>query len=1035
MDAASIGLRLGSSAVAPLVKRLFRTQPPGAGLVSRPVRLDALVAFGGEKRTLGAEDLGKLAGELVDRAIRAMGPEGSAYSEHRVRVWESLAMNLWTLGDLDMDDVQAVQLGADGLARALEARDRLLLHLPADAEELRRSLLRLACLHIIDFFTKRSTFIARTLVEQTRQNERMITVLDLLVERLPPQSAVDGAFEERYRRYVAGRHGRLTIFGLDLDDEWPLDDAYIHLETTRGTPSGNDQPLLPPQRAEVALRGAKRVLLRGGAGSGKTTLMQWLAVTTAEHRLPEPLLHLLGQVPFVLPLRTLTRAGRELPAPDGFLAAVGCPHTPPPGWAERVLAAGRGLLLVDGVDEIPEESRPAARAWLRELLREFPGNALLVTARPSAVAEDWLAAEDFGELSLSPMSRQDVATFIHRWHRAARADADDVNELLEAVRGRRDLARLATNPLMCAVMCALHRASHGYLPHGRAALYEAALRMLLERRDRQRKVHHGIRLDAPTQTLLLQELAYWLIRNGHSEMDRSDAEALIENALPSMPQAAEQGSAQDIYRHLLERSGLLREPAEGLVDFVHRTFQDYLAARQAIESRDIPLLVRNAHRDQWEDVIRMAVAHARPEERARILKALVKRGDDVKRDRIRLHLLATACLEHAPRLDPDTRHLVTSRAAQLLPPRTSREAHALAGAGRVVLELLPGPEGLADHEAAAVVDTIGFVGDDTGLPLLARFCSPDAGDDLRLSLKNTWHYFDAAAYAKTVLPHLPGDLRLVATTPDQFGVLGAAGRPFNAMSATPHDLIAAGAARTCVGINIDEPCDLADLRHLTALEGLTLMRGAQVRDVSSLAQYGLKSINVQLTAGQSAQGLERLTAVEELIVFTNGVEQPLALLPPYPPVTWLHWSDRVRGLTPLRSWPRLRTLALGGTRPKLGCEDWESVHAAGVTALFLTAPVARTLLACEITLPHVVSLTVWNPDHDFDLAGLAEATPNLERLTLTNPPTVKLRELRRLASLREVFVRSPGDVTGADELNGVTVTTRPRPRYGMGTAS
>ena len=36
------------------------------------------------------------------------------------------------------------------------------------------------------------------------------------------------------------------------------------------------------------------------------------------------------------------------------------------------------------------------------------------------------------------------------------------------------LTRLAANPLMCA----LHRTGHGYLPRGREALYEAALRIV-----------------------------------------------------------------------------------------------------------------------------------------------------------------------------------------------------------------------------------------------------------------------------------------------------------------------------------------------------------------------------------------------------------------------------------------------------------------------------------------------------------------------------------------------------------------------------
>lgn len=80
----------------------------------------------------------------------------------------------------------------------------------------------------------------------------------------------------------------------------------------------------------------------------------------------------------------------------------------------------------------------------------------------------------------------------------------------------------------------------------------------------------------------------------------------------------------EILTHLIARSGLLRQPT---ADFVHRTFQDYLGARAAIEASDRPLLVNHAHDTQWEDVIRMAVAHARPTECATLLNGLIERGD------------------------------------------------------------------------------------------------------------------------------------------------------------------------------------------------------------------------------------------------------------------------------------------------------------------------------------------------------------------------------------------------------------------------
>ncbi|MBB0245073.1 NACHT domain-containing protein, partial [Streptomyces alkaliphilus] len=321
----------------------------------------------------------------------------------------------------------------------------------ADVDARWDSLLHTCCVHVLHFFTTRSTFAARARVEQTRMLHRLATTTDLLMERLGDRHAEDAAFERRWADRVIARHGELTIHGLDIGHghEWPLDAAYVPLEVTTpetgpdsadptapagaGGSGGSVDPSGLVLRAEDALAGRERVLLRGVAGSGKSTLVQWLAVTAARTHLGPPrdhppgLDHLVGRVPFVLPLRRVGVDGRP-PTPDRFAHAVGSPlaAAQPDGWADRVLTAGRALLLVDGVDEVPERDRETVRRWIRDLMAADPGNPWVVTARPSAVREDWLAdrvaARGFAELSLAPMSRTDIELFVTRWHRAADAD-------------------------------------------------------------------------------------------------------------------------------------------------------------------------------------------------------------------------------------------------------------------------------------------------------------------------------------------------------------------------------------------------------------------------------------------------------------------------------------------------------------------------------------------------------------------------------------------------------------------------------------
>ncbi|MFF4158250.1 NACHT domain-containing protein [Streptomyces sp. NPDC001678] len=611
-----------------------------------------------------------------------------------------------------------------------------------------------------------------------------------------PRQLETEAFERRLRDYIVGKSGELTIIGLTLGDgeaeTWPLDAAYLSLELTGASRDAEGGPLPSPRRAEEALAGHKRVLLRGAAGSGKTTLLQWLATITARGDLPPGLGHLSGCVPLTLPLRTLIRKG-ELPRPEDFLAAVAAPLAGLPaarGWVTRRLAEGTALLLIDGVDEVPEADRRRTLAWVKDLLAAYPEAHYVITTRPSAVREGWLADAGFAELELLPMSRADVLAFIERWHNAAGQREDERlrafgESLSAAVVAKRDLGRLATNPLMCAMICALNRSRRGHLPHGRMELYRAALDLLLIRRDREREITVG--LEGPeleqAQTALLQKIAYWLIRNGRSEIEWHKAVEILERALPAMPAVAARGSAEEILRHLVVRSGVLRQPTSGTLDFIHRTFQDYLGARAAVDDWDFDLLVNHAHDDQWEDVLRMAVGHAPPRARAELLAMLLERGDKEELHRHRLHLLAAACLEQAPEIAPDVRARVEHAAAELVPPRDVQAARALAGAGSAVLDLLPGPEGLPDEVAHAVVVTATMLGDDRAIPLLARYATHPSLR-VRAQLAWAWDRFDTDHYADAVIGRLAyedageGELEFVVKSDDHVdALLRLGGRP------------------------------------------------------------------------------------------------------------------------------------------------------------------------------------------------------------------------------------------------------------------
>ncbi|MFG2297738.1 NACHT domain-containing protein [Streptomyces sp. NPDC048603] len=1065
MEPGTIGIRLATAVVAPLVRKLFAAEGPGAGVVDKPVRISGYVSFRGEKRSLTQADVRALAAKIVKHALRT-GGERPVPADEEQAVADALAATLSALGELRITDLDAVRLGAPEFARALRtaavaANGDPTRELTADATYFYERLLDSACLHILHFFTQRSTFVAHTLVEQTRAVADLTSKVDELIRRHPLPGAEDAAFEQEYLRYIAKKHGKLTIYGIDLNRSparWPLDVAYLSLEVTstvrrlddavtaalrlaraegeewaRHHLDGRELPPPASQPADRVLAGSRRVLLRGEAGSGKTTLVQWLAVgTTGRGPVPETgYLH--DRMPFVLPLRTITRNGGRLPAPKDFLSAVDCPlaGSQAAGWEHRVLTSGRALVLVDGIDEVPERERERTRSWLRDLMDMYDGdNRWLVTSRPSAVGEQWLAEDGFDELALSAMGRAEVATFIRRWHNAARPDAEDPAELeayeeqlLTAVRTKPDLGRLATNPLMCGLICALHRDRRGYLPHGRKDLYEAALSMLLSRRDRERDIDVS-EVGEDAQLDLLQRLAYWLIKNGRTEMDRARAEDIIGRALPAVPELAALGDASAVFDHFLLRSGLLREPAPDVAEFVHKTFQDFLGARAAVEEGDFGLLVDRAGNDQWEDVIRMAVALANKRERAEIFRGLM----EVRTQRA--DLLAAVCLEQATVLDPSIREAVRERASALFPPGNGDEAIALAEAGPVILELLPEPEQVDVRNAHAVVIAATHVASDAAIPFLRRYARYPYLR-VRSQLIWAWSRFDAVTYLEEVIAELdPTDLDYTVRTSEQLALLGRLAERPTALDVRPgvpfDDVIAYDADAGVASLVLQDPEPFA-MAGLSLLPGLVRvdLRGCSARtDLSPLGALSLEFLKIDEVPDLRTRPIGPVPTLRTLsISFSDYADWDVGSLPATSSLRALVLEGEAvpkGGLTGLSALAALESLDLSLRCGPGSASDWREIAALPLLGeLHLELPSFGTMPA-GIVLGHLTTLRVFpGPDYQAQelVDRLPELCPRLRHLRVEAGIDLDLAPLAGLPDLESVTLLVPANlVVNADVL-------------------
>ncbi|WP_432853255.1 NACHT domain-containing protein [Amycolatopsis sp. CA-161197] len=670
--------------------------------------------------------------------------------------------------DLSDTGLFAADLDPSALATAVRAQwpvARAALSSPA--ERLFEIGLDRACVVLTHLVRELPEFNAAVGVEQLRRLRAVLDGIDRVLDRLPSRELgapegtdFDAQFRRRYLDRVVRSYERLEVIGLTAHSYEPrttLSVAYLSLTVTadaeraarrprdRGVPGrlGDDpgaRQATDNIRVEAALGGSRLTVIRGEAGAGKSTLLRWLAVNAARSAFTDQLAGWNGCVPFLVKLRDF--ADGPLPRGDELLTQ---PSSPPWGpapreWVHRRLESGEALVLVDGVDELVATRRAAVRTWLRDLLAGYPDIRVVVTSRPTAVTSKWLLAEGFRSVVLEPMSAADVQVFLRRWH-AALLDSTSAPDLLPCrpeevpehqrvllaqLQARPHLRALARSPLLCAMVCALNLDRRARLPRDRLALYSAALDMLLERRDADRNVSAGddIQATVAEKLALLRALAWWLNENGRTEMSREQALARISSRLRGMPGVSE--SADVLLDHLIERSGVIRQPVAGRVDFIHRTFQEFLAAGEAVDRDSIDLLVSHARSDLWRETVLMACAQASPDQRGRLLSGILAAAASASaRTARQLLLLAAACRETAVLAPPEVLARVDTAVRGLVPPRSVRESRSLATVGESILDYLP--KDLADlsaAQAAACVRTAALVNGPAALETLAVCTRP-----------------------------------------------------------------------------------------------------------------------------------------------------------------------------------------------------------------------------------------------------------------------------------------------------------------------
>lgn len=393
----------------------------------------------------------------------------------------------------------------------------------------------------------------------------------------------------------------------------------------------------PQHGIDEILKDPTGIVMLGGPGSGKTTLVKRLARLCALG--PEELKQHYPELPWCFPVVIPITLYDDYRANQDLGIYTYIEQTLVTLGGKALLAAfyerwsaGQCLLLLDGLDEVADTGRRIGAARdVDELLPTIGDNRVLITSRIVGyrICQLKVPADHY---NLHSFERDDVEAFIRKWYWAYEQSVHpeepnqqmaqhNAESLILEISTNKRIESLATNPLMLTIV-ALIKHRNVVLPQRRVELYEVALNTLVRSWNKARslagKQVGRVNMDeierlAPTKSVW-REVAHWM--HGHTSRGTVHGTQLHEQLVQVLKDAdlndIEAEAAADSYIETAsESSGLLEARGQNFFAFIHQTFQEYLAALHlAIPSSEAEEKVLEVSRDpHWHEVIRLSVGY------------------------------------------------------------------------------------------------------------------------------------------------------------------------------------------------------------------------------------------------------------------------------------------------------------------------------------------------------------------------------------------------------------------------------------------
>ncbi len=382
------------------------------------------------------------------------------------------------------------------------------------------------------------------------------------------------------------------------------------------------------------------LVILGMAGVGKTTLLKYLMLTYCKQNIEKLQQKQWGHdhIPIPVILRELLESGKGLrDYIDTVFEKYGGPKAKK--WVEKDLQGGKGILLLDGFDElITRKHQEEVTDKIFAFIDRYHECKVVVTARTPGYHGELLG---FTRYEVTEFDYFQVKAFIDK--RFAGSPRGKTEAMLQLLKENEALTNLAKNPLILSIIAAgCEEADEG--PHQRAGIYKRIIEVLLGEWDAHKKIES--QFSPEKKWYILRKLA--LLNHGRGRRTITEKEILAEIDKYSLLLGLKKEECRPFFEEIWQRSYILKQLFIDTYDFLHLSFQGYFTALELKERQDgIATIIHHLPEAWWEEPILFYSGVSA--DASSLVRQIQKQPEDIFYSNL---VLSGKCIADAGSIDP-----------------------------------------------------------------------------------------------------------------------------------------------------------------------------------------------------------------------------------------------------------------------------------------------------------------------------------------------------------------------------------------------